>query len=416
MHFQDEWAQNPVVPKDPPPLAEIARLQEDHSVLGQRKIHEPRALPKKTHQTSENSWAEGVSKPGDTWNHAMPHQGGSEYLGRDLSAAALGHSPGGRHSPVQQINQQSPRVEETPKAEYARQLREQIAADAATAQRKRDDACRPAEIHPTQGLADMPYAGRGQQRGDEVTPGGHGHVVDPKVEYARQLRKQIAADKAAKRTEDNERKAGAAFSVSAPLREEEGSTNPRESKNHTKAGYARQIREQTEMQEIARRADRRRGYSLSPNSGPALLEGATEGREGYRRSLQAEYADQLRAQIEAQKSGAHQSNDGSQAPLLGNELHSYHAKGKLRRQWPGGVGSVKDKSKEEEWHRLHTNQGGHINGAVSYGEGIRDEEGIKNPPRDRANDSLALERCPVVMLNILFLCSQFTWMAIYVLP
>lgn len=133
------------------------------------------------------------------------------------------------------------------KAEYARLLREQMAADKATkfateTERKRRAVPTSSGVLPAGGAQEEHSRGDG---GDEVGAA----VRNAKAEYAQQLRDQMAAKEHAQR-------------VSKGLG----------------------------------------GGSNSSNAGPSWIEGATEGREARRKRSNAAYADQLRAQIAAQNS------------------------------------------------------------------------------------------------------------------
>lgn len=200
-----------------------------------------------------------------------------------------------------------------PDSDYARHLREQMMADVVAAQRGNDEARRPAPVAASttpahRGLS-LPHA---QPVETEDRAATMSSTIDRKAEYARQLREQMAADESTRKAMETERKSKASTLSSAvgPAigGHEEGlglgGKNERENESvrNAKAEYAQQLREQMVAKENAQRAAKgEMENSRSTNAGPSWIGGATEGREARRRRSNTEYAEQLRAQIAAQK-------------------------------------------------------------------------------------------------------------------
>ncbi len=189
-----------------------------------------------------------------------------------------------------------------------------MTADFTAAQRARE-----IERHPTaHSTAVLPANGQSILHAREAAAGGAEAetAINRKAEYARQLREQMAADQAMRYALERERKRSAAAAASSSSggavpaggsdeQRARGSGNAQAGgpARNSKAEYAQQLREQMEAKDNAQRAARgREEHSPSSYAGPSWIEGATEGREARRRQSNAEYAEQLRAQIAAQKS------------------------------------------------------------------------------------------------------------------
>lgn len=259
---------------------------------------------------------------------------------------AIAQSPGQRW-PIDQdalLHEQTPAtvVAQYPNADYARQPHEQMVADFAAAQRARE-----IERHPT-----APSTTTLPANGQSILHAHEAAAFNRKAEYARQLREQMAADQAMKFALESERKRSAAPASSGGSVPADGSDKQRArggvsvqasgSDRNSKAEYAQQLREQMEAKENAQRAAKgRRELSPSSHAGPSWIEGATEGREARRRQSNAEYAEQLRAQITAQKS----INQAEQTPVASRlepakdwyrqARHEYRQE---QQQWPGSAG------------------------------------------------------------------------------
>lgn len=262
-----------------------------------------------------------------------------------------------------------------PDSDYARHVREQMMADVAAAQRGSDDARRPGPVvatTPAHRGRTLPHAQPVETEDSTTTLSS---TIDRKAEYASQLREQMASDEATRKAMETERKRNVSTVSSAvgPAiggHEEglQGGENEwvNESGRQAKAEYAQQLREQMAAKENAQRAAKgEMENSRSANAGPSWIEGATEGREARRRRSNTEYAEQLRAQIAAQKSinQAQQSHVAARVhppkdifEQGGNEKDIYQ-----HQQLLGGVNSFDYQSGEPERHRSqiddHRSQG-----------------------------------------------------------
>lgn len=208
----------------------------------------------------------------------------------------------------------STRCLEDPKAEYARQLREQIAAKSAATQSANTNI---RTQHPVVGSATSGSATRAtvdnhrsidylarRNDGDMGNRDGAA-VIDRKAEYGRQLREQMTEKASRLATTDKDRRTPPAATAIGSAREDAGQTGALD--NHDpKAEYARQLREQMAETREARlvegQRERDERFPFVDNSGLRWLVEA-DGRERHRRDAKAEYAEQLRVQMEVQKRG-----------------------------------------------------------------------------------------------------------------
>ncbi|CAB1112942.1 unnamed protein product [Ectocarpus sp. CCAP 1310/34] len=253
-----------------------------------------------------------------------------------------------------------------PDSNHARHVREQMMADVAAAQRGNDDARLRGPvvaITPAHRGRTLPHA---QPVETEDSTTAVSSAIDRKAEYASQLREQMASDEATKKAMETERKSNVSivsFAAGPAIGGHEeglrGGENERvnESVRQAKAEYAHQLREQMAAKENAQRAAKgEMENSRSANAGPSWIEGATEGREACRRRSNTEYAEQLRAQIAAQKS-INQAQQSLVAARVqppkdiieqgGNEKHYQQE----HQQLLGGVNSFDYQSGEPERHR-----------------------------------------------------------------
>lgn len=145
------------------------------------------------------------------------------------------------------------------KAEYARQLREQMLADAG-AKLQRANNCRSVSSARVKQHDSLPH--------DSAPISGEGRI-DRKTEYARQLREQMLADEVARRVADAERRRPAALAVPPPFNAQAAYIN---STSHVvgqianaKAEYAQQLRDQIAAKKAARREDARRRDGSLPS-------------------------------------------------------------------------------------------------------------------------------------------------------
>lgn len=234
-------------------------------------------------------------------------------------------------------------------------------------------------------------------RGDEAG-------ADRKAEYARQLREQMASDKAMKRAADGEK---GVVTMSTPRssgmdgngtgdggRVTEGDSGGDPVKKLSKAEYARELREQMAAKESARRIEGQRARSPSANTGPSWIKGATEGREQRRRNLKGEYAEQLRAQIarrsKDQRDASAQSRDTLGA--VDDPRQSVHERGQdgWSQRHRGGV--AREVHQEQEWQRDFSQDSQQMD-VLECGE--RREAGggtTMTPHRASPQDSVPLER------------------------
>lgn len=333
VRFREEQDPDPVVSGYAPATAAVSRQDDDGDASTGEHGYQERAFLREPQLRAEKTWAEGINGPSDVSSQERQRSHDPEHTLSIPPVQVVRSSSDQARSSQQQADRQSPTTPAQIKVEYARQLREQMAFDASTAQHTRENARRPPPSPFAQGLSSASHAGALGRGGDGVAVvDGGGGSVDRKAEYARQLREQMAADGAARRAMDSERKGSAAPAV--PVRravEEDLAAIPggeaereREIREgvaiNSKAEYARQLREQMVARENARRAEGRREHSPSAAAGPAWIEGATDGREARRRRSNAEYAEKLRAQIAAQRSGNQQSRTVvSQDRALGDE-------------------------------------------------------------------------------------------------
>lgn len=218
---------------------------------------------------------------------------------------------------------------EDPKAEYARQLREQSATNAAAVQKKTSSTvglrteqpvvASPGAFSSSAVVANEAVAGNTHLSAKHALPrttAGEGDArggsdsretaaaIGRKIEYGRQLREQMAVDTASRvAAAERDRRpppgvATAAYSVKKDNCQAAAMNN-----HDPKAEYARQLREQMEETRKARGAEEQRERGQQPRTvdsfGLKWLAEAS-GRERQRRDSKAEYADQLRAQMEAQ--------------------------------------------------------------------------------------------------------------------
>ena len=371
-------------------------------------------VPREPQPTDEANRSNGPSYGyGDVKYQEEVAPQGREYSRRKPSIAALDDvsSPDLRRPNRQEIGEQNPTATRpNPKTEYARQLREQMAANAAAAERARNNAHRPVAAAAAPMLmvsgGDREGGGGGGGGGDGAAGDDGGAAVDRKAEYALQLREQMAANEAARRAAEKERKSAIApvpppsVSGSKVAAGEIEVVGPAVD---TKAEYARQLREQIKAKENARQITQDRGEHSS--NGPAWLEGATEGRQKHRRKSNAEYAEQLRAQIAAQRTGVEQkSTEQSHMALRASGMHEngHHAldseeQRQQQRQGPRVTNSAEHGiiGPHERHHRSRGNQEGRVEGEADIyldrrGAGAAGERA--GSPQRGAQRSSALER------------------------
>lgn len=333
-------------------------MPQSHLPPGQ----EPRRFSTETNRLLDSTGVKFSPQAGGKGDRDGEQQWESEANHQASTAESLGDSRGRPPSPKQD-NQYSSRAETDRKAEYARQLREQIAANAAAAQRARNNQRHPATAPFAGGLAPRPYADEiegGDRRGinDDLSATGEGSnvrmAIDRKAEYARQLREQMAADEAARRAKDHERRRP---TDTTTVRRPTDNHGTREQVN-TKAEYARQLREQMAMNEYVRRADGKRNHSPSAGPGPAWLESAAEGTERQRTSSKLEYAEQLRAQIAEKKSIQHShARDARAPPDISGQMRNENRnqRRQLHRQGHDREGSYVEREfgNPEDGNRVH---------------------------------------------------------------
>lgn len=140
------------------------------------------------------------------------------------------------------------------------------------------------------------------------------------------------------------------------------------------AGQATKENARRIMKEEGRREH---SSSSAANKGPAWIEGATEGRQENRKKSNAEYADQLRAQIAAQRSGVEQgkSRVALRAGMHDNDHHSsmdaeehqhQHQQRQRQRKGPRVTNSAELASRGLERHRSSSNQEDGVEGEADY--------------------------------------------------
>lgn len=218
---------------------------------------------------------------------------------------------------------------EDPKAECVRQQREHITTNAAAVQTKTSSTVapcteRPVVVNPgavrsSAAVANEAVKGNSHlskkqvlsrttaNEGDVRGGGDNGEsaaVIGRKIEYGRQLREQMAADAASRlAAAERDRRPPPGVATAASCVKKDSFQAAATNNHDPKAEYARQLREQMEETRKARGAEeeRERGqqFRTADSPGPKWLAEAS-GRERQRRDSKAEYAEQLRAQMEAQ--------------------------------------------------------------------------------------------------------------------
>ena len=412
---ETQQLQNAAVVSGLSPLAEATGGDDHSGVKPGRPNHQHRRnAPRGPQPTEQNNFLANDSHDyGDAitdWKE-FRLQGG-EYSRQSLPTTAPDASSPGRRWPTgQEVDQKSSTASANPKAAYARQLREQMKADAATAERARDDAHRPVAVPASyvtsnlQGRTNLPGNGGdgalgrgGRRRGGNLAGVGDGEAaVDRKAEYALQLREQMVADEAARRaTEDERKKSVAVVPFTSGTKGvigggggggDEVDVAGSSAAGAAKAEYARQLREQIATKKNAQRSNKeeecRREHSSSSvaNTGPAWIEGATEGRQEHRKKSNAEYADQLRAQIEAQRSGIERGksrmasrvgvHENGHTSSMDAEEHQnqYQYQHQQQRQRPRMNDSAELGRGGPEWHRPRNNQEEGVEGEAGYSLG-----------------------------------------------
>eukprot|EP00752_Nemacystus_decipiens_P012874 g11397.t2 len=287
----------------------------------------------------------------------------------------------------------APAVANHPSADYVKQQREQMRADDLAAARREQDPERlpPATSTAPSGQQHSQPCSHGAREGAEAAVPS---AADRKAEYARQLREQMAANKAMKSAVETARKRTALPASSGVLSASGaqgewprgcGSERMGGPVRNAKEEYARQLREQMAAKEDAQRAAKGLGVgSSSSHAGPSWIEGATEGREARRKRSNEEYAYQLRAQIAAQK-GNIPAEHGRIAPWGQPPTDGF----RQQQGWPGGAGRMEDNRGGPEWQ----SQGGGRRSSEEESSHGRLEGGrTVTPPRGETHDALALER------------------------
>lgn len=244
------------------------------------------------------------------------------------------------------------------KAEYAQQLREQIATDAAAAQRARDDMRRPVG-------AVAGYGGANGKGRPGAADGTGGDAIDRKAEYARKLREQMAFDKAAKLAAEKDGKRIASHDLPRQGVELAGGTNLSEDDGGTanaKAEYAQQLREQMAASETARRAEVQQNRPPLGSAEPPWLAEVAR-REKRRRNSNVEYGEQLRSQM-IQKSGLERSGmstrnaPGNDDPVLSQRQHRTlpqdpgRATSSTRADWSVGHERYQSRAQDDERRQI----------------------------------------------------------------
>lgn len=288
-------------------------------------------------------------------------------------------------------------VAKSANADYAKQLREQITADSTSAQEARENERVPAAASTT-----LPEQGP-LRHAREAAKGGPGAstytAIDRKANYARQLQEQMAADEATRHAMEVERKKMAAPSSSSAIPASGGEgADTRGGRSgrvggpvrDAKAEYAQQLREQMAAKENAQQAAKgRTQQSPSTHAGPGWIENATEGREARRKRSNTEYAEQLRAQIAAQK-GINQVQRGQISSYMEPPTGSNQQK---LWQGPEGVDSLEERRRGPEWQRSwNGNQHGQEGNDVKRSQRRLEGEQTLARSQGETHNSLAVER------------------------
>lgn len=361
-----------------------AFLRGEHVVMTtESQSHEQRDISKEPSHHTEDQWVVAVQEPSERRSQAKLQPQGQTHT----------------QSPTLRLPEQNSTtaVARYPNTDHAQQLQEQMTADSVSAQRARENERRPAVTSTT-----LSQQGESLPHAREAAKGGPGRsastAIERKAEYAYQLREQMAADEAARQAMETERKKKASPSSSAiPASGGEeayargGGSSIRVSGpvKDAKAEYARQLREQMAENENAQRAAE--GWTEqapSGNAGPGWIENATEGREARRKRSNTKYAEQLRAQIVAQK----ETNQFQQG-LIPSYVDP--SKGNYQQQQRQGPGEdlMEERRRGLEWQRSwgdkHDGQGG--NEAERSRRRVEGEQTISSSQRGTYNP-LAMER------------------------
>ncbi|CAM9579501.1 unnamed protein product [Ectocarpus sp. 4 AP-2014] len=307
VRFQGNQAQESSVMSGHSPALVASTIREvQQSASDQRQNVDPTELPNAPSPGAKIQWKSGIDEPSGRVEQArFPPQ-----EAKRAPSSGPPRPPEQGNLPRRQPNPTMAGVTR-PDSDYARHVREQMMADVAAAQRGNDGAHRPGLVAATSPAHQGRILLHAQPVETEDSTTTVSSTIDRKAEYASQLREQMASDEATRKAMKTERKSKFSIvsSAAGPAiggHEEglRGGANEwvNKSVRQAKAEYAQQLREQMAAKENAQRAAKgEMENSCSANAGPSWIEGATEGREARRRRSNTEYAEQLRAQIAAQK-------------------------------------------------------------------------------------------------------------------
>lgn len=376
----------PVVPGHPTVNTTTAFLRAEHTApTTQPPSYERGGLSKEPSHHTEDQWVAAAQERSDRRSQASCQPQEQAHIQSPTRLPLSEHYP-------------TTVVAKSANAEYVKQLREQMTPDSASAQGARENERVPAAASTT-----LPEQGEALLHALEAAKGGPGSstytAIDRKANYARQLREQMATDEAMRHAMEIERKKMAApssFSAVPASGGEEADTRGGRSVGvggpvrDAKAEYARQLREQMAAKEHAQQAAKGRlEKSPSTHAGPGWIENATEGRKARRKRSNTEYAEQLRAQIAAQK-GIHQVQRGQISSYMELPTGSYQQR---HQHGPEEVDSMEERRRRPEWQRSwNGNQDGQEGNNVEHSQRRLEGEQTLTRSQGETHNSLAVER------------------------
>lgn len=358
-----------------------AFLGEDNALTTQSQSDEQGGLSKESSHHTEGQWVATVQEPRERRSQARSQQPDQTYQ----------TSPTRQHLPEQNPT--------TAVADYAEQLRERMRADLASVQFARENERHPAAAPTTlpEQRQSLPYAREAatghpgalaytaiDRKAEYARQLRDQMAADEATRNAMEIERKKMADPSSSSVipasggeEADTRGGGRSVKVGGQVRD-------------SKAVYAQQLREQMAAKENAQRAAKgRMEQSPSTKAGPGWIQNATEGREACRKRSNIEYAEQLRAQI-ASQNGINQDQKGQVSSCVELPKSIYQQQ---HRQWPEEVDLMKERKRGPElqrsWSGNQDEQGG--NEAERSQRRWEGEETMALSQRETQN-SLALER------------------------
>ncbi|CAM9516223.1 unnamed protein product, partial [Hapterophycus canaliculatus] len=364
VRFQEKHAQGaPTVAGRSPATVAAALLGKEHSIPTRPQGMECIPSPN-THPDGENTWMEGTHKSRLQPQESMPRSSPTAHSHPHFFEQGFVYSEEGTSLVAESAESNND----------AERVKEQMVADTTNAQlEQRNERHTAISIPSTTAVEQVESYLQTQTVGKWGAGAVAPSAIDRKAEYARQLREQIAANETTRGATETENKSRSTITssdtainggvvesstrVAGSERVVGGSNN-----TDAKAKYAQQLREQMAAKENAQRAAKERmQHSPSSNAGPSWIEGATEGREAHRKRSNTEYAEQLRAQIAAQKD-LHQAQQiriaSRSRPAIDGFLQvGYDNEYQQPQRWLGDAASFDVRRKRPELHQSGRDHG-----------------------------------------------------------